>query len=504
MHQDSSEQYKKIKFINRYRDESDFSLVRPQNTATHAEYLIGRHPSCDLVFEGDLVSKVHGRIILKDNQLFFSDLGSTNGSKVGDEIAETNRQYLLTKDSIVSIDQYIIWVEDDSDPQLDEIKPDGLSESTAPQWAGETLTVRCVGVIRETHDVKTFRFVGVPTRLFTYKPGQFAVLALEIDGKKIQRSYSISSTPTRPNLLEITVKRMPPPPDVPDAPPGLVSNWLNDNMAVGHEIQLSGPFGAFTCVEKPNQKFLFISAGSGITPMMSMCRYLLDHAFDVDIVFIHSARTPNDIIFRQELELMAAQYANFRLAVTVTRVETGVSWSGYRGRLSSALLEIIASDLHERTAYVCGPNGFMAAMKSILDQMDFPMDNYYEESFGGPVHRPSNPEDQSTISGSDVEHNVQSSMDMGKATPGSLSVPMVVFSTSEEEVTCDGEDSILEAAVKIGLELPSVCRTGNCGVCKQKLIEGDINYRQAPNFECEEGHILCCIAQPVGRVVIEA
>ncbi|WP_232826239.1 FAD-binding oxidoreductase, partial [Cyanothece sp. BG0011] len=249
-------------------------------------------------------------------------------------------------------------------------------------WNKGKITVRCINIIEDTNDVKTFRFVGTSPTLFNYKPGQFITLNLTINGKPVKRAYSISSTPSRPHTLEITVKRVPPPADIPDAPPGLVSNWLHDHLKVGDEITITGPSGKFTCVENNATKLLFISAGSGITPMMSMSRWALDTVANRNITFVHSARSPRDIIYRKELEAMAANHSNFNLALTITRQTKGDPWWGFQGRLNEVLLPAICPDYKERIIYVCGPDSFMKGVKTLVETLGFPMENYYQESFG--------------------------------------------------------------------------------------------------------------------------
>jgi len=386
------------------------------------------------------------------------------------------------QDGVLKTDQNIL-----QDQQLNNLQQS--------KWTGGELTVRCVAVIQETHDVKTFRFVGVKPLLFSFKPGQFVVLDLKIENKSVKRSYSISSTPSRPHTLDITVKLVPSPINQPDIPRGLVSNWLHDNLKKEDKITLNGAFGTFTCVDNPSRKLIFISAGSGITPMMSMSRYLLDQAFDVDIIFIHSARTPHDIIFGQELKLMAAQYAdNFKLAITVTGSEQRFSsWYGYKGRLTSSMLEVISPDLLERTIYVCGSNTFMVSVKETLINMNFSMEQYHEESFG----------EKSIVN--DLTKNNIADLQLNSANENMTNgTHIVVFANSGKEVNCSPEESLLEVAEKIGVSIPSACRSGNCGICKQKLIEGEVNYEQETNYKCEDDEVLCCVAKPLGKVAIGA
>ena len=418
------------------------------------------------------------------------------------------------------------------------------------RWSQGELNARCVHIIDETQDVKTFGFVADPPVLFTYQPGQFTTLDLEIDGQRVKRSYSISSTPSRPHTLEITVKRVSAPADEPDAPPGLVSNWLHDNIKVGSQVKMSSPMGKFTCFANPSPKLLLISAGSGITPMISMARWLYDTSSDVDILFFHSARSPRDIIFRQELELIAARYSNFKLAITLTRPEVGHSWVGYQGRLNELMLRLIAPDFQQRNVYVCGPNAFMESTKSLLQKNNFPMENYFEESFGGAkkkkkkavaeknkattisisqkttiedlinqvsksstnIHTP--PSTSIIFPSPAVAESEQNTgtialpaappattpIPRSKAATPATSSPAIVFAQSGQEISCDGEESILEAAQAEDIELPYGCGMGVCGQCKLRKLEGEVTYDEEP--DCEEGYILTCVAKPVDKVVI--
>ena len=381
-------------------------------------------------------------------------------------------------------------------------------------WNKGKITVRCLNIIEDTKDVKTFRFIGTSPTLFNYKPGQFVTLNLNINDKIVKRAYSISSTPSRPHTLEITVKRVPAPADVPDAPPGLVSNWLHDNLKVGDEITLTGPSGKFTCVDHNATKLLFISAGSGITPMMSMSRWALDTVANRDITFVHSARSPRDIIYRKELEAMAANHSNFHLALTMTRKTMGDPWWGFQGRLNEVLLPAICPDFKERVIYVCGPDGFMKGVKKLVEGLGFPMENYYQESFGSSKKKRSPSSQEKNDNSSVVTPNNNIPNNDHDVTPKPTTVSSnntsypVVFAQSGKEVTCNEQMSLLDLAEEEMIEVESSCRSGGCGSCKVKKLEGDIRYEGDadgldPN-DAEEGYILTCIAYPQGKVVIDA
>ncbi|MBW4584498.1 FHA domain-containing protein [Aetokthonos hydrillicola Thurmond2011] len=394
--------------------------LNPENMLNH-ECLIGRFTNCDLVLDSGEISRMHGKICYKEENYYFADLGSRCGSRINGENIQINQDYPLKPQDMIQIGRFFLMILDfgseNKENVLQEettivekkevqsktqeiVEPVAKSPYVSPEeymplakvepsqlqrWIKGELTVRCIDIIDETHDVKTFRFVADPPVLFTYKPGQFVSFNLQINGEDISRSYSISSTPSRPHTLEVTVKRVPLPPNSgSEISRNLVSNWLHENVTVGSKIKLDGPLGKFTCFAHPSQKLLFISAGSGITPMMSMSRWLCDTGANCDIVFFHFARSPRDIIFRQELELMSARHTNFHLAISITRKERGHSWMSLTGRLDANMLQVVAPDFRDRTVYVCGPDTFMESVNLIMESMGFPLENYYEESFGSP------------------------------------------------------------------------------------------------------------------------
>jgi glycine betaine catabolism B len=543
------------------------------NNLLAKEFLIGRLPSCDFVLTNANISRQHAKIIFQSGTYHFIDLGSSGGSWLNQTQVKSNQQYPLKSGDVLRVAEYHLeitaivsmleatvvtpregaiaaslaqtLVVQDFQLPIEWIEPTAME-----RWVKGDLTVRCSHVIDETHDVKTFRFVTNPPVLFTYKPGQFVTLDLEIGGESVLRSYSISSTPSRPHTLEITVKRVPPPTDSPTTPPGLVSNWLHDNVRVGSSLKLGGPFGKFTCFSTPARKLLFISAGSGITPMMGMSRWIYDTTTDCDVVFLHSARSPEDIIYRQELEMMACRQPNFQLALTMTKPASRHGWHGFTGRISASLIQAIALDFCDRTIYVCGPEGFMTGVKTLMKSLDFPMENYYEESFGPPKKAKKAKKDakENSVAKNFVTkaepQKIARGFGLGAAlqglrmyAPGSgisdsaegiapeQSPPLqklggsvserassqlaVVFSKSGKEVACDGEESILELAEQEGVKIRSSCRAGSCGSCKKLKTGGEVRME---NFDPEAlepeeqaaGYILTCISYPMGRVVVDA
>lgn len=482
------------------------------------EWVIGRNTTSDLVLPNPEVSRVHGQIIYSDDAYHFVDAGSTSGSLLNGEMISAQDKRSLRSGDLLQIGETFLYVEELTPPTLVSFVPAVATALSLPEqhWTEGDLLCRCCRIIDETPDVKTFCFTAEPPVLFSYKPGQFVNLQIEIDGQSVIRPYSISSSPTRPYHLSITVKRVPA--ADPDSPPGLVSNWLHDHLMVGDQVKfLNGPLGHFTCLPNLPAKMLLISAGSGITPMMSMSRWVQDSLADSDIVFLHSARTPDDIVFRNELETMAAQMPNLRLAVTLTRSLPGRSWMGMMGRISKAMLALIAPDLMERAVFVCGPERFMQEMRSTLEAMNFPMQNYQEESFGGKkptaksVIQLDEQSQQQTIFNSGNVFSNGNGHDPEILQPCQIiatAAPVVSFAKSGKEVTADGSSSILELAEQEGVQVPSACRVGACGACKVLTSQGEVRYDTPPMAlsatDKQAGYALACVAYPVDRVAVEA
>jgi ferredoxin-NADP reductase len=336
------------------------------------------------------------------------------------------------------------------------------------------LPVRCVQVIDETRDVKTFRFVADPPKLFRYFPGQFVTLEVPIDGNIVRRSYTVSASPSRPHAISVTVKRV---------EKGQISNWLHDNLHPGDSLFLDGPNGTFTCVPDDTGPYLFLSGGSGITPVMAMSRWLHDTTPDADIQFLHFARSPDDLIFAHELQLIERGLPGFHCQFVCSQAAEESGWTGPTGRISPELLTKLVPDLKSRSVYLCGPVPFMDAARGMLEQLGFDMTRFHQEVFGGVPRR-----------------------DPGAAEAQAGKLAKVVFSASKIEIDCKGSDYILDLALAQGLPVAYSCRAGQCGTCKVTLLEGaveqDSTSALTPDDE-KDGHILACQARPIGRVVVD-
>ena len=389
-------------------------------------------------------------------------------------------------------------------------------DALPPRWNSDTDdTLICAQVRQETHDVKSFIFRAPGERTFVFEPGQFITLELEIDGEAVNRCYTISSPPTRPHSIAITVKRV---------PGGKVSNWLHDHLQVGGEVRVLGPSGEFTCARHPARKLLFLSAGSGITPLMSMSRAHHELGEDSDIVFVHSARTPDDIIFARELDLIASNQTGFRTAFVCERLGARTNWHGVTGFLSLPLLKLIAPDFQEREIFTCGPAPYMQAVRQLLDEGGFDRTHYHEESFSfetvsevAAQLTTAHVADalQATATLLVPEAAAQSFIDTREQAagfaPATISEPVqtsfkVSFARSNREIECGSGQHVLDAAKKAGLRLPASCTQGMCGTCKVKLVSGEVAMKHAGGIrqrEIDQGMVLLCCSKPLTDLVVD-
>jgi glycine betaine catabolism B len=372
----------------------------------------------------------------------------------------------------------------------------------APPWApdcwddADRTDLVCRKVLDITHDVKSFLFEPAGEYVFRFDPGQFITLELEIDGRPLSRCYTISSPPTRPHLIAITVKRV---------PGGPVSNWLHTHLSPGARISARAPLGAFTLTGRLAGKYLFLSGGSGITPVMSMTRTLHDLGADSDILFVHSARTPQDIIFRRELEAIAAVSPNIRVVHICEEDSPAERWQGPRGRLTAELLQTITPDLAGRVTFTCGPPLYMAAVRRILGQLGYDMRQYHEESFTfeslPAAERPAEPAAPAAPNGAAAP--VPPS---GLAGHDALAVHTVEFVRSGRTIACAADQCVLDAALAAGLQPPASCTQGMCGTCKTTVLSGQVDMHHNGGIrpkEIAQGKILICCSTPLSDLQLD-
>jgi ferredoxin-NADP reductase len=294
----------------------------------------------------------------------------------------------------------------------------------------------------------------------------------------MNRSYSISSSPTQGEYVELTVKR---------EPRGAVSRHINDLLKVGDRIEAGGPVGKFTFTGTEADSIVLIAAGVGITPMMSVTRYLTERSWAGDIFFIYTCRTPADFIFADDISALQRLNPKLHVAITISQPE-GTDWKGSRGRISKEWLTQTVPDLASRRIHLCGPPSMMDSIKAIFTELRIPPDRLKTEAFGTPKPTPA-------AAGTTAKLTAHATG------------PRVTFSKSNKSATIHVDQTVLELSEELGIGIEFSCRVGTCGVCKVRMTSGEVEMAVQDALEPDEktnGIILACQAKPKGEVAVEA
>jgi len=335
------------------------------------------------------------------------------------------------------------------------------------------LILRLVSVTRQTHDARTLRFTVSEGGKLNARPGQFLTFSFLFDGKKVGRSYSICSSPARSGYLEITAKRV---------SEGCVSVFLNERAPLGMTVEATGPYGQFFFDESRHREIVLIAGGSGVTPMMAMLRYMDDLCLDTDVTLLYCVRTRDDIIFRSELEDLQSRLRNFRYHVLLS--QPPMDWTGWRGRVNRKFIDMTVEMPVARDFFICGPTFFMETVRALLAEMGVKPERIRQESFGKPNILSSPPELRGTSAGL-----------------------MVEFVRSGKACTLREGQTLLQAAEEHGIAMPSSCRQGQCGTCRTRLLDGQVQMDAEDGLDPEsraKGFILTCVGHPRSAVKLDA
>ena len=337
----------------------------------------------------------------------------------------------------------------------------------------DTFSLELVRSEVQTHDAKTLCFRIQDGKRLMAKPGQFLTFHLNIDGKQVVRCYSICSSPLKTDYVEITAKR---------TQNGYVSDFLHERAMPGLIVRASGPAGKFYFDEKVDQDIVLIAAGSGITPMIAMLRYIEDRALDGPVTLIYCVRTSQDIIFEDELTRLSGALARFQLIITLSAPDAG--WNGNKGRLNKELLLERILDFSRPTFFLCGPGAFMRDVFDLLKEQGVSANRIKQESFGGKA--------SPAVRDPSGEHS---------------SVPLVEFLRSGLQFELIPDMTLLEFAETVGVSLPYGCRQGQCGTCATRLLQGRVTMQAEDGLSAEQkraGFILPCVSKIHGSICIDA
>lgn len=336
--------------------------------------------------------------------------------------------------------------------------PDDYLALFNPLWSTRELYGRVQSVQR--HDGPAVTLLIKPGWEWPgHLPGQYVRLGVEVDGVHYWRAYSLTSDPARPDAcISITPKLV-------DS--GTVSPFLFTHARPGMIVRLGGVEGSFVLPDPPPARILFISAGSGITPIISMLRSLAARGGLQDVVHLHSDRTPRSVIFGGQLRALARDHDGYRLHERMT---------GREGRLTPPALARLCPDWAERETFMCGPTGLLRTLRDHWQHAADPA-RLYSEHF--------QPDDQFASAGQGCGGAIR-------------------FRKSGVEARSDGAQPILLAGEQAGAKLAHGCRMGICNSCAGRLRSGRVRDLRTGRVHGEPGESLrICINAPEGDIEID-
>jgi ferredoxin-NADP reductase len=336
--------------------------------------------------------------------------------------------------------------------------PDDYLELVNPLWSTREMRGRVERVERVSASAVTVT-IKPGWEWESHQPGQYLRLGIEVDGIHHWRAYSLTSDPEcQDRCIAITPKLV---------EGGRVSPYLFSRVRLGTIVRLGGVEGTFVLPDPLPPRLLFVSAGSGITPIMSMLRSLEGRGRMEDVVHLHCARNAPEVIFRDELLALDERHRGYRLHERLT---------GAQGRLVPAELDAVCPDWREREAFLCGPSGLLQALG----------ERWRADGDPARMH---------------VEH-FQPDAGVGDGERGAGGT--IEFCASGVSASSDGEQPILLAGEEAGIDLPYGCRMGICHSCVGRLRSGQVRDLRTGRVHGQRGELLrTCINAPEGAVEIE-
>jgi ferredoxin-NADP reductase len=326
--------------------------------------------------------------------------------------------------------------------------------------------------------------------LADFHPGQFLTASLTPpgEGRPVVRCYSLSDRP-EPGLYRITIKRVPFPPERPDLPPGRCSSYLHDHVQVGDTIRVRGPSGAFYLDPDPDLPAVLIAGGIGITPMVSMLRWMAFATPQRRVQLFYAVQNSAVHAFRSELSTLFRSCPAFQQTVVYARpLPEDVEGRDFdrEGYVDQALVEPVLRHLGRCAVYVCGPPRMMEVLVPALRLAGVAEADLHYEGFGpATVPRPAGV-----------------SPDGGGRSVASLPVR---FLRSGRTLDWTGQrDTLLEFAESNGIAIDAGCRAGQCGSCETRLVSGEVRYHRRPDWDVAEGYCLPCVCTPSSALELDA
>ena len=334
--------------------------------------------------------------------------------------------------------------------------------------------LRLAEVIRETQSSSTLRMEPLDGELPPFRAGQYVNLFVEIDGVRTSRPFSISSVPGRP-YYDLTVRRM---------PGGFVSGYLLDRARAGDAFESTAPAGNF-CYEPLicTTSLVFLAGGSGITPFASMTREAAEKGFPLDIHIIYGSRDPRDMLFGEELEALAAE--NPRITVDTVISEPPEEWRGLCGFINREMISDLVGPVEGKTFFICGPPEMHPLCGGALEALGVPPRLIRREAYGPPADVTLEPGWPSAVR-PDTEFEV-------------------VEERCGRSLKARAAEPLMNALEREGILLPALCRAGECGACRTRLVSGEVFAPERVGLryvDMRSGYIHPCMSYPIADLRI--
>lgn len=334
--------------------------------------------------------------------------------------------------------------------------------------------LRLSEIISETDSTSTLRMVPADGALPPFLAGQYVNLFVEIDGVATSRPFSISSPPGKP-YYDLTIRRM---------PGGFVSGYLLDRVKAGEAFESTAPSGSF--YYEPlisTTSLVLLAGGSGITPFASITREVASKGLPLDIHIIYGSRDPEDIVFKDELDELSASNPNIRLDVVISEPPEG--WRGLCGFINREMISELVGEIDGKTFFICGPPAMYPLCEGALEAMGVPGRLIRKEAYGPPA---------------DVT--------LEPGWPVSVK-PDAKFEVTEERsgraVKARAGEPLMNALEREGIVIPAICRAGDCGACRTRLLSGKVFAPERVSLryvDMKYGYIHPCMSYPVGDLRI--
>jgi ring-1,2-phenylacetyl-CoA epoxidase subunit PaaE len=335
---------------------------------------------------------------------------------------------------------------------------------------------------RESPDAVSLTF-AIPPALaddYSFAPGQYLTLRTTMDGEEVRRSYSICSGPDD-GELRIAVKKV---------EGGAFSNWAADELKAGDELDVMTPTGRFGVAHAPGEARIYVGFGSGITPILSIVKGVLAREPDSRFFLFYGNRSTGGMLFREALEELKDRFMQrFAVFHVISGEEQDIPI--LYGRLDGDKVRVLLRSLVPADSvdhvFICGPTGMSDDIEATCRDIGIAADRIHVERFvsglgGKPRPRPVVPV---------------------TATPKAMA--SLIIDGKRREVPVAENESILDAALRAGMDLPFACKGGMCSTCRAKLVEGEapmeVNYSLEP-WELKAGFILTCQARPISKNVV--